>query len=107
MTTFDERKDSFENKFKHDQELQFRITARRNKLLGLWAAKLMGIEGESANNYAKEIAAADLARTGDDDVVEKLMADFSAKNVAMDERQLRKQISECSNQAREQIQKES
>ena len=107
MTTFDERKNSFENKFQHDQELQFRAIARRNKLLGLWAANLMGMEGEAAGIYAKEVAVADLAKPGDSDIIEKIMADFSAKNISVDERQIRKKITELQSQAQEQIKSEN
>ena len=72
MTTFDEREKAFEKKFEHDQDLQFKTTARKNKLLGLWAAGLMGKSGADAEAYAKEIVVADLDRPGDSDVIEKL-----------------------------------
>lgn len=75
MTTFDDRENAFENKFAHDAEMQFRAEARRNKLLGLWAAELMGKSGEEAAAYAKEVVAADFEEAGHDDVVRKVKGD--------------------------------
>lgn len=79
MTTFDDRENAFENKFVHDSELQFRVDARRNKLLGLWAADLLGKSGDAAAAYAKEVVAADFEEVGHEDVVRKLTADLGAK----------------------------
>jgi hypothetical protein len=79
MTTFDDRKSAFENKFKHDQELQFKVNARRNKLAGLWAAEKLGKAGADAEAYAKDVVAADFKKAGDDDVIEKLEKDLGAK----------------------------
>jgi hypothetical protein len=76
MTTFDDRENAFENKFAHDAEMQFRAEARRNKLLGLWAAGLMGKSGDAAEAYAKEVVKADFEEAGHDDVVRKLKADL-------------------------------
>ena len=73
MTTFDERESSFEAKFKHDKELQFRVNSRRNKLLGLWAANLLGIHGTEAESYAKEVVKSDFATPGDHDVLHKVL----------------------------------
>ena len=81
MTTFDKREDGFEKKFALDEEQKFKAEARRNKLLGLWAAEKLGITGEAANAYAKEVVAADFEEAGDDDVLRKVAADFKAKNV--------------------------
>lgn len=83
MTTFDDRQKAFENKFKYDEEMKFKATARRNKLLGLWAAAKLGKTGADADAYAKEVVAADFDRPGDDDVIEKLLADFAAANIAL------------------------
>ncbi|MFM7345664.1 MAG: DUF1476 domain-containing protein [Tagaea sp.] len=79
MTAFDDRKSAFENKFKHDQELQFKVNARRNKLVGLWAAEKLGKTGPDAEAYAKEVVASDFEKAGDDDVIEKLEKDLGAK----------------------------
>jgi len=81
MTTFDDRKDKFENKFAHDAELRFKAEARRNKLLGLWAAGLMGKTGDDAEAYAKEVIKADFEEAGDEDVFRKLRKDFDAAGV--------------------------
>lgn len=82
MTGFDDRKSAFENKFKHDQEVQFKVNARRNKLVGLWAAEKLGKTGPDADAYAKEVVAADFEKAGDDDVIEKLEADLKGKGVS-------------------------
>ncbi|MBE0454211.1 DUF1476 domain-containing protein [Roseovarius autotrophicus] len=76
MTTFDERESAFENKFAHDEEMKFRAVARRNKLLGLWAAELLGKSGEDANTYALEVVKADFEEPGHEDVVRKVAADL-------------------------------
>mgnify|MGYP002380250300 CR=1 FL=1 len=79
MTTFDDRESAFENKFAHDAEMQFRAEARRNKLLGLWAAGLMGKTGDDADAYAREVIKSDFAEAGDDDVLRKVVADLDGK----------------------------
>lgn len=104
MTTFDSRKDGFEKKFAHDEELQFKATARRNKLLGRWAAEKMGLSGDAVESYAKEVVAADFEEAGDDDVVRKVMADFKAKNVDQSEHQVRRTMDELMGEAIAQIQ---
>ncbi|MBC7133256.1 MAG: DUF1476 domain-containing protein [Roseovarius sp.] len=76
MTTFDDRESAFENKFAHDEEMKFRAVARRNKLLGLWAAELLGKTGEAANAYALEVVKADFEEAGHEDVVRKVAADL-------------------------------
>ena len=73
MSTFDEREKAFERKFEHDQELQFKANSRRNKLLGLWAAGLMGKTGDAAESYAREIVVADLEKPGHQDVVDRYL----------------------------------
>jgi hypothetical protein len=78
MTSFDQRKDAFENKFAHDEELRFKATARRNKLLGLWAAEKLGKSGADADAYAKSVVLADFEEAGDDDVMRKVRADLTA-----------------------------
>jgi hypothetical protein len=79
MTTFDDRENAFEAKFAHDSEMQFRAEARRNKLLGLWAAELLGKSGDDAAAYAVEVISADFEEAGDEDVVRKVVADLAGK----------------------------
>ena len=94
MTGFDQRKEGFEKKFALDEELKFKATARRNKLLGLWAAEKLGLAGPEAEAYAKEVVAADLEEAGDDDVFRKLRKDFEAKSVAQSDHQIRRVMDE-------------
>lgn len=91
MTTFDEREKAFEHKFGHDQELQFKARARKNKLLGLWAAGLMGKSGAEAESYARDIVMADFEKPGDHDVVHTLMHDLAAAGKPTEEHTIRKQ----------------
>ena len=81
MTSFDEREKGYEAKFKHDQEFQFKATARRNKLLGFWAAEKLGLSGGGADAYAKEVVIADFEEPGDEDVVRKVAGDLEGKGV--------------------------
>jgi hypothetical protein len=90
MTTFDKREEGFEKKFAHDEELKFKAMARRNKLLGMWAAEKLGITGPAAEAYAKEVVAADFEEPGDEDVFRKIRRDFDAKKVAQTDPQIRK-----------------
>ena len=101
--SFDDRKKGFEAKFQHDQETQFKITARRNKLLGLWAAEQMGLSGNDADSYAKEVVASDFEETGDADVVRKVLGDLGQKGVTLDEAGLRKEMDRLLGTARDQI----
>jgi len=78
MSTFDDRESAFENKFAHDEEMQFKAVARRNKLLGLWAAEVMGKSGAEAEAYAKEVVIADFEEAGHEDVVRKVAGDLGA-----------------------------
>ena len=94
MSNFDNRQKGFEGKFVHDQELQFKASARRNKLLGLWAAGLMGKTGDEAAAYAKEVIKADFEEAGDDDVFRKVRADFDTAGVEQSDHQLRRQMDE-------------
>ncbi|MFQ5958764.1 MAG: DUF1476 domain-containing protein [Alphaproteobacteria bacterium] len=103
MTTFDKRKDEAEARFKHDEELRFKATARRNKLFGLWAAEQMGLTGASAEAYAKEVVVADFNRPGDDDVVEKVRKDLSHNKIDISEHRLRKEMDRFMDIAREQV----
>ena len=80
MTTFDKRQEGFERKFAHDEELKFKAEARRNKLLGLWAAELLGLSGDDADAYAREVIESDFDEPGDDDVLRKVHGDFTAKS---------------------------
>lgn len=106
MTTFDKREKAFEEKYKHDQELQFKVEVRRNKLLGLWAGELLGLSGADAEAYAKEVVSSDFEEPGDADVVRKVMGDFQSKNQDMSEHLLRKKMDELITVAKEQIMSE-
>ena len=105
MTTFDKREQGFENKFAHDQDLEFKATARRNKLLGLWAAGLMGLE--SADEYAKAVVKSDFEQPGDDDVLRKVFEDLKGSGVEMRESDVRMKMDELLAQAREQMKTQS
>ena len=107
MTTFDKRKDAFENKFAHDAQLRFKAEARRNKLLGLWAAGLLGKSGEEAETYAKSVVAADFDEAGDEDVFRKVRADFDAASVAQSDHQIRRTMEELLITAMEQVASEA
>lgn len=91
MTTFDDREKAFEHKFEHDLELQFKARARKNKLLGLWAAGLMGKTGAEAENYARDIVMADFEKPGDHDVVHTLVHDLAAAGKPTQEHTVRRQ----------------
>ena len=99
MTTFDDRKDTFEKKFAHDEELRFKATARRNKLLGLWAAGQLGKSGAEAEAYAKSVVMADFQEAGDDDVLRKIRADLEAGGHAQGETDLRRVMNDLMEQA--------
>jgi hypothetical protein len=107
MSGIDDRESGFENKYAHDQELDFKANARRNKLLGLWAAGLMGLDGEEALAYAKTVIVADFEEAGDEDVFRKIRADLDAKKVELSDHLLRKQMDELLAEAREQVRTES
>jgi hypothetical protein len=95
MTTFDKREEGFEKQFAHDEELRFKATARRNKLLGLWAAEKMGLKGADADVYAKAVVVADFEEAGDHDVFRKVRADLDAKKVAgVSDQEIRKTMDE-------------
>ncbi len=103
MTTFDNREKAFENKFAHDAEMQFKAEARRNKLLGLWAAGLMGLDSDAAAAYAKEVIASDFEEAGDEDVYRKVSGDLAAKGASVSEADLRKKMAELLAEAKSQI----
>ena len=103
---FDKREKSFEAKWVHDEELRFKIYARRNKLLGLWAAAEMGITGPAADAYAKEVVASDFERAGDEDVFEKVRRDFDAHGVAISDHLIRRKMEELLQVAKRQIEAE-
>jgi hypothetical protein len=88
MTTFDKREEAFEQQFAHDEELRFKATARRNKLVGLWAAEKLGLTGGAADDYAKSVVLSDIEEVGDHDVLRKIRKDFDAKGVAQSDHQI-------------------
>ncbi|PIB93310.1 DUF1476 domain-containing protein [Caulobacter sp. FWC2] len=101
MTTFDDREQAFENKFAHDQELEFKATARRNRLLGEWAAGLMGLA--TVEDYARAVVKSDFEQPGDEDVLRKVFEDLKGSGVATSEGEVRRKMDELLAQAREQI----
>ena len=103
MTTFDKREEGFEKKFALDEEQKFRAMARRNKLLGLWAAEKMGLTGADAEAYAKQVVMADVEEAGDHDVFRKVRRDFDAKKVAQSDHQIRRTMDELMQTAADQI----
>lgn len=104
MSSFDKREEGFEKKFAHDEELRFKANARRNKLLGLWAAEKLGKTGDEADLYAKAVIVADIEEAGDEDVFRKLRKDFDAAGVQQSDHQIRRTMDELFAQAIEQIQ---
>jgi len=103
MTTFDKREEGFEQQFAHDEELKFKATARRNKLLGQWAAEKLGLTGAEADSYALAVVMADLETTGDHDVARKIRKDFDAKGVAQSDHQIARTMNELMARAVEDI----
>jgi hypothetical protein len=99
MSSFDKREEGFEKKFALDEEQKFKAEARRNKLLGLWAAEKLGMTGDAASAYAKDVVAADFEEAGDRDVVRKVMTDLTAKGGAITEAELRTKMNELMAQA--------
>lgn len=106
MDSFEQRKKGYEGKFAKDQELKFKSEARRNKLLGAWAAEKLGITGPAAQDYIKSVVRSDLQAPGDDDVFHKLKKDFADKGVALSDHQLRRTMDEMLTEAAQQIEKE-
>jgi len=103
MSMFDDREKGYEAKYKHDQEALFKITARRNKLLGLWVASQLGKTGADAEAYAKEVVASDFEKPGDDDVIVKVLKDLEAKGIDYDMDAIRKKLLAFGNEARIQV----
>ena len=106
MSGFNKRNKEAEGRFKHDQDLEFKANARRNKLLGLWAAELMGMSSDDADAYAKEVVVSDFDRPGDDDVREKVENDFVAKGLEVSDHRVRKEMDRLLEEARTQVRAE-
>jgi len=106
MPTFEDREKGFEQKYKHDKELEFKVNARRNRLLGLWAAKELGIPDTEAEAYAKSVVMADFQEPRVNDVVHKILADFKQKGMEMSEHRVRKHMAELLEIARKQVMSE-
>jgi hypothetical protein len=103
MSTFDDRERAFESRFAHDEEMKFRILARRNRLLGEWAARQMGLSEAETEAYAKDVVRADFEEAGDEDVIRKLLGDLTAAGVETDEATIREQLVHKSVEASRQI----
>jgi hypothetical protein len=106
MPSFEDREKEFETRFKHDEELRFKVTARRNRLVGLWAAEKMGLSGADADTYAKSIVAAEFDKGGEHHVVEKLVADLTAKGQAMTAAQVQFELNHFAETAKQQVMSE-
>ncbi len=103
MTTFDDRERAFETKFAHDEEMKFRITARRNRLLGEWAARLMNLSDEETQSYAKDVIRADFEEAGDEVVIRKVLGDLTAAGIEIDDSKIREQLGHKTVEARRQV----
>jgi hypothetical protein len=99
MTTFDKREEAFERQFAHDEELRFKATARRNRLLGLWAAEKLGLSGAEAQSYAKSVVMSDFEEAGEHDVMRKIRKDFDAKGIEQSDHQISRVMTELMAQA--------
>jgi hypothetical protein len=106
MPSFADREKEFETRFKHDEELRFKVTARRNRLLGLWAAEKMGLSGDAADAYAKSVIAAEFDKGGDKHVVEKVLADLTAKGQAVTAAQVQFELNHFAETAKRQVMSE-
>jgi hypothetical protein len=107
MTTFDDRENAFENMYAHDAQMQFKAEARRNKLLGLWAAAKMGLSGDAADAYAKTVVIADLEEAGDEDVFRKVAGDLAEKGAGVSDDEVRGQMKALMAEAKAQIMAEA
>ena len=107
MTTFDDRERAFETKYARDEEMQFRIIARRNRLLGEWAARLMNLSEEETSAYAKDVVRADFEEAGDEDVIRKVLGDLTSAGVDADEAKIREALGHKTVEARRQIMEQS
>ena len=103
MSQFDERKSAEESNYVRNEELDFKVVARRNKLLGAWAAGLMGLEGDAASDYAKSVVVADFEEAGEDDVFRKVKGDLNAKGLDTSDHQIRREIESLLETARAQL----
>ena len=103
MTTFDKREEGFEKKFALDEEQKFKAIARRNKLVGLWAAGKLGLSGAEAEAYAKDVVLADFEEAGDDDVLRKIRKDFDAKGITESDAEIRRTMTDLLTQAAAQV----
>ena len=103
MTQFDDRERAFETKFAHDEEMKFRITARRNRLLGEWAARQMGLNEAETESYAKDVVRSDFEEAGDQDVIRKVMGDLTAADIEIDEEAIVEALRNKEIEARRQI----
>lgn len=103
MTTFDDREKAHEAKFVRDEEMAFRVTARRNRLLGQWAAARMGLTPEETDSYAKSVVQADFEEVGDEDVIRKLLGDLTAAQIETTDEEIRKALSDLTVEARRQL----
>ncbi|MET0372709.1 MAG: DUF1476 domain-containing protein [Rhizorhabdus sp.] len=103
MTTFDDREKAFETKYAHDQDMAFRITARRNRLLGQWAAGLMKLTSEETDSYAKGVVQADFEEAGDEDVIRKLLGDLTSAGIDIDDATIRTALETKLVEARRQL----
>ena len=103
MSGFDERENAFESKFAHDEALEFKAVARRNKLLGLWAAGLMSLSESEAEAYAKEVVKADFEEVGHEDVFRKIRGDFDARGIEQTDHQIRHKMEQLLGDARQQV----
>jgi len=103
MTQFDDRERAFESKFAHDEQMNFRIVARRNRLLGEWAARKLGLSDEETASYAKEVVRADFEEAGDDDVVRKVLGDLTSAGLEVSEAEIREAMGHKLVEARRQI----
>ncbi len=103
MNAFEDREKAFEDKFKYDQDLLFRIASRRARLIGLWAAERLGITGDGAEAYAQEVVAADLDEPGHADIIRKLQADFKAKSIEISDHRITRELARLWEVAREQV----
>jgi hypothetical protein len=107
MTTFDEREKAFESKFKRDQDLQFKVNNRRNRLLGQWVAAQLNKVGADADAYAKDVVMSDFEKAGDDDVLQKVLGDLKAAGKPADAAAIRKQMDKLVDEAKKQVMEES
>ena len=103
MTQFDDRERAFETKYAHDEEMKFRVTARRNKLLGEWAGRKLGLSQEETDSYAKDVIRADFEEAGDDDVIRKVLGDLTSAGIEIEEGEIRQTLEHKTVEAKRQI----